>query len=109
MNDTTTTIQDLKDQFKQFVHERNWEQFHNHKSTSMNIVAEAAELMEIFMWVDNVGSQKVLEDNRQAVEDEVADIMFALFDFCNHSNIDITQAVAHKMVLTAQKYPPVSK
>ena len=109
MSDTTTTLAQLKDKFKQFVKERNWEQFHNPKSTSMNIVAEAAELMELFMWVESENSHTILDTKRQEVEDEVADIVFALFDFCNHTNIDITKAVEHKMALTAQKYPAQQK
>ena len=50
MNDSTTTIRQLKDAVAQFADERDWEQFHTEKNLSMSIAIEAAELMEHFQW-----------------------------------------------------------
>jgi dCTP diphosphatase len=105
MNDTITTLAMLKALIKDFVDEREWEQFHSPKNVSMNIVIEAAELMELFNWVDNEESKQELEIRRQAVELEVADIAFALLNLCMRYNIDLASALEHKIALNKKKYP----
>lgn len=104
MKDQKTSIQELKDKFRKFCHERNWEQFHTAKNLSMCIAAEAAELMEHFMWVSSEESVKLLEQNRQEVEHEVADVAFALLQFCNMHNIDLCSAVDAKLEELGQRY-----
>jgi dCTP diphosphatase len=103
--DTITTIQNLKDISQKFVQERSWQRYHDPKNLSMALVAEAAELMEIFLWTKNEQSYEVLEKNRNEVENEIADIAFVLVTFCQEYGIDLAQAFERKMLLTAQKYP----
>lgn len=105
MQDNTTTINDLKAVIKKFVEEREWEQYHSPKNLSMQIAAEAAELMELFLWVDSKESITAVEKNREAVEHEIADIAHAIICFCNRTNIDLAAAIEKKMALNAQKYP----
>ncbi|HZW60680.1 MAG TPA: nucleotide pyrophosphohydrolase [Candidatus Babeliales bacterium] len=105
MSDTTKTIAQLKAQVAAFVKERDWDQFHSPKNLSMNISIEAAELMEKFLWVDSKASFDALEDNRQEIEDELADVFLAILCFCNAANIDLAQAFEKKFVATAEKYP----
>ncbi|CAN5148982.1 nucleotide pyrophosphohydrolase [soil metagenome] len=105
MNDSTTTLNDLKLVMKKFVEERDWQQFHTPKNLAMNIAAEAAELMELFLWVDSADAPATLEKNRAAVEDEVADICCGLINFCLRNNIDIASAIEKKLVKNAAKYP----
>lgn len=103
--DNITTVENLKDKVKSFCEERDWQQYHTLKNLSMNISIEAAELMEIFLWVEDKDSMHVLEAKRQEVENEVADIAFCLLNFCLRSGIDLSAAMKHKMQLNAQKYP----
>ncbi len=105
MADTTTTLQNLKDLVEQFTKERDWQQFHTPKNVSMDIVGEAAELMEFFYWCESKESFEIVEKNRQKVEHEVADVAFTLLNFCNRTGIDLTKAFTEKMKLNAQKYP----
>jgi dCTP diphosphatase len=105
MNDTTTTIQQLKDQAAQFVQERDWAQFHAPKNISMAIAAEAAELMEKFLWLDGPASHQEVKDNRQEVENELADVVIAALMFANAADIDVARAIEYKMAEIARKYP----
>jgi len=50
MDDSSTTIKDLKDTVKKFCEDRDWDQFHNPKDLAIGIVTEASELLEIFRW-----------------------------------------------------------
>lgn len=49
MSDNTTTIATLKTSLNTFLDERDWHQFHNPRTNSMNISIEATELLEIFV------------------------------------------------------------
>lgn len=105
MNDRITTLATLKETVRQFVEEREWQQYHSPKNISMNIAIEASELMELFNWVDSEESKQELEIKREAVEQEVADIAFALLNFCMRYNIDLASALTHKIELNKERYP----
>ncbi len=104
MKDQKTTIQDLKDQFRKFVKDRDWEKFHTAKNLSMGISVEASELMEHFIWASSEESSQIFEKNRQEIENEVSDIAILLFQFCNMYNIDLTSATEHKLKELEERY-----
>jgi NTP pyrophosphatase (non-canonical NTP hydrolase) len=105
-NDTNTTLEQLRTQMAEFVKAREWNQFHTAKNLSMYVAVEAAELMEKFLWITTQEeAAKLLETNRQAIEEEVADVLAVLMAFANTCNIDITKAFIDKMAKNAKKYP----
>lgn len=105
MLDKKTTVNELKEKVKKFISERDWEQFHTAKNLAMAVSAEAAELMEFFIWADDNMLKNIVEKNRKEIENEVADVAFALLDFCMLTNIDLTKAMEEKLILNAIKYP----
>jgi len=105
MQDSTTTINDLKATIKKFVEERDWQQYHSPKNLSMQIAAEAAELMELLLWVESKESFAEVKKNKEAIEHEIADIAHGIICFCLQANIDLANALGKKMALNAQKYP----
>lgn len=105
ISDKTMTVSRLKGMVEQYINERDWKQFHTPKDASMAVVAEAAELMELFQWSENSHDSAVLRAKRQAVEDEAADVLAALLDFCIQANIDISSAFIKKMEKNKLKYP----
>ena len=107
MADATTTIADLREAWRRFVAERDWEQFHSPKNLVMGLAVEVAELMEHFLWVENEASRGVVRDpaTLAAVADEMADVAGYLLALTNALGIDLSDAVAAKMVKNARKYP----
>ena len=105
MADATTTVESLKNDVKKFVEDREWQQFHSPKNLSMALASEAAEVMDLFLWCDNAASYEELENRRQDVEDEIADVAVALLAFCVRHNIDLSKAIAHKRIEHERKYP----
>ncbi len=105
MTDTTTTLTVIKEKIKQFVEERDWQQYHTPKNLSMSLAVEASELMELFLWVEGEASKEVIQTKRDAVEQELADVGILLLNFCMRYNIDLAQAIENKLMLNAQKYP----
>lgn len=105
MSDDQATIQELKKTIAQFIHERDWEQFHSIKNVCMDLSVEANELMAIFNWVDDVQARQLLEAKRESIEEEVADVLAALLDFCNVCTIDLATAFEKKIKKNNTKYP----
>lgn len=105
MHDTTTCLAELKNKIKQFVEERDWQQYHTPKNLSMSLAVEASELMELFLWVEGEASKEVIVNKHKAVKEELADIGIILLNFCMRYNIDLAQAIENKLKLNAQKYP----
>ena len=62
----------IKKEIKDFVDERDWEQFHTPKNLSMALSVEASELLEIFQW------QKA-EEYKNATEEQKEMIMKSFF------------------------------
>lgn len=105
MTDNQTTVEQLKQLFATFVRERKWDTLTSAKDLSMDIISEATELMDLFIFVDERDLAQKLHQEREAVENNVADIAFALLNFCSTFNIDLSKAIEHKMVINAQKHP----
>lgn len=105
MNDKEVSIAQLKEKVAHFVQERDWNQFHSPKNLSMAIAAEAAELMEKFLWVEPRDSDAEVANNREEVEQEVADVFMYLLSFCNATGIDLAAACEQKLAQNAKKYP----
>jgi dCTP diphosphatase len=107
MRDASTTLQQIKDLMREFVRQREWEQFHDLKNLSMAIAVEAGELMDHFRWVDNKAAAEVMRDEQQArgVRHELADVLVLLAEFAEVAGIDMAGAVAEKMEINRRKYP----
>jgi NTP pyrophosphatase (non-canonical NTP hydrolase) len=107
MADDQTTIAELRKVVDRFVEERNWHQFHTPKNLSIALAIEAAELMEHFQWLDPQESRAIAHDDvkRAAAGEELADVICYALAMANELGIDVSQALADKMVKNAQKYP----
>lgn len=107
MTDATTNLQTIRNAVAQFARERDWEQFHAPKNLSMAIAAEAAELMEHYLWCSPQESATVSADEKKksAVAEELADIVILALQFANMTNIDVSAAISAKLASNAAKYP----
>lgn len=107
MNDRETSVAELRRIMADFVARRDWEPFHDVKNLSASIAIEAAELMEHFQWLRSEQLDEALEDGglRDAVRDELADILAYVLSFANQTGIDLSSALAAKMKKNEQKYP----
>ena len=71
----------------------------------MAIAAEAAELMEHFLWTDTTQVDEKMAQNRTEVEHELADIMYMVICMANAYKIDLTTIINRKYEINAKKYP----
>ena len=107
MPDATTTVAALKETMRRFIAERAWEPYHSPKNLVMALAVEAAELMEHFLWMNAEESRTLAQDpvRRAAIADELADVAGQVLNLCNVLGIDLSEALAAKMVKNAVKYP----
>jgi NTP pyrophosphatase (non-canonical NTP hydrolase) len=107
MPDSDTRIGELREAWAKFVTAREWDQFHSPKNLAMALAAEAAEVLEHFLWVDNDASRELMQDpaRREEVADEIADVTGVVLALCNALGLDLSDAVRRKMAKNELKYP----
>ena len=106
-NDQTTTVAELRELMRQFVRERDWEQFHNPKNLAMSLAIETGELMEHFQWLSLDAAAQLADDpqRKHEVGEEVADCLSYLLSLANAMDLDLSETMRAKMVRNAIKYP----
>jgi len=99
------SLEALRDRLRDFARERDWDQFHTPKNLSMALIAEAAELVEHFQWVDGDKSHLLEAKVRPSVEEEIADILIYLVRIADKLGIGLYAAAERKIAINARKYP----
>src|SRR5271155_4463706 len=107
LSDSTTTLAQLKERVLAFARERDWEQFHAPKNLSMALAAEAAELMEHFLWASAEESRSVALDpaKRAKIAEELADVVIYALEFANATGLDVAANIEAKIEANARRYP----
>ncbi len=112
MNDQDTCVADLKTAIAAFTSARRWEPFFSPKNLAMSIAIEAAELMEVFQWVDNAEATALAQasPHRDRMADELADVLIYCLTLANALELDVSTSITRKMDANGRKYPvePVS-
>ncbi len=98
-------LDELTNMIRDFCEERDWTQFHTPKDLAIGLVGESAELLELFRYQDTSESLETIASKREAVGDELADVLFHLLRFCDLYDFDLSQELKRKMVANAIKYP----
>jgi len=105
LTDSNTYIKDVKAKIEVFLKERDWEKFHTPKNLASSICIEAAELLEIFQWMNEEEEKKMNTKILQRVKEELADVTIYCLSMANNMNIDLTKAVLAKLSANENKYP----
>jgi len=109
MNDSSTTIQSLRDMMVTFVAERQWHKYHTPRNLAASVAVEAGELLELFQWLTPEEAQSRIKGDaafRVAVGEEMVDVIMYLMSLANAMNLDVSSAVEAKMEKNRRKYPP---
>jgi len=104
--DAFTNIEELKTLVRQFCEERDWCQFHDPKELAIGISTEAAELLEHFRFQspEQIREKMSNPKTREEISYELADIFFFILRFSQMEQIDLSDALRHKIKITAKKY-----
>ncbi len=91
MNENTQQL------IKDFVKERDWDQFHTPENLAKSIVIEAAELLQLFQWGSDVSIERISE--------EIADVIIYSQLFLKKMELDVNEIVQEKIQNNEIKYP----
>lgn len=83
---------------RNFVEERNWQQFHTDVNLAKSIVLEASEVLELFQWSNEC-------TNEEDLKDELADVLTYIIQLCDKKNYDMDEIINNKLDKTIKKYP----
>lgn len=90
-------MKELIEEIRLFSEQRNWLDSQTPENLAKSVSIEAAELLECFQWNN--------EYNRQAVQDELADVMIYCLQMVDRLQLDPEEIIRLKMVKNAIKYP----
>ena len=89
--------EELRGALRQFVAERNWQQFHTPENLAKSISIESSELLELFQWSE--------PSSIEEVKDELADVLTYCLLLADKYDLDIEKIVLEKLEKTKAKYP----
>lgn len=86
----------VRDAIRQFMEERDWQQFHTPENLAKSVSIEAAELLECFQWGDA---------DLESAKDELADVLTYCMLLADKLGLDPDTIVMDKLEKTREKYP----
>ena len=104
-NDADSDLIRLRELVRQFVDERDWDQFHTPKNLASALSVEAAELLEHFQCLQHGRLEELGPDKQVQGRHEMADVLVYLVRLADKLDVDLFAAVQEKMVLNREKYP----
>ena len=99
------SLQQLTRELRTFATAREWEPFHTPKNLAMAMIVEAAELVEHFQWLTPEQSLGLDAAKKEAVSQEIGDVLIYLTRLADMLGIDPVDAATRKMVINEAKYP----
>lgn len=88
-----------------FRDDRDWKQFHNPKDCAISLILEAGEVLEHFQWQSKEEMEIYIKQNKEAISEEIADVLYWVLLMSYDLNIDPIKALNKKIKKNEQKYP----
>jgi NTP pyrophosphatase (non-canonical NTP hydrolase) len=94
-------------ELRQFVVERDWDQFHDPKNLAMLLASEVGELVAEYRWVDNAKADEHSREPaaRARIAAELGDVGIAFLLLCQRIELDPLDAIATKLASNGVRYP----
>jgi len=98
-------MKELIERLREFTRARDWEQFHSPKNLAMALSVEAAEIMELFQWLEGSQSRSLSAEKLQRLREEIGDVQIYLINLADKFGIDPLEAAREKIQINEKKYP----
>jgi dCTP diphosphatase len=99
------SIAELTAEIQTFVDAREWRKFHNSKDLAVAIAAEAGELMQHFVWQQDDQIEQRIENRREEIASEIADVAILLFEFADNLGFKLGDVMQAKIANNDIRYP----
>jgi dCTP diphosphatase len=100
-------LTEIRDAAREFIAEREWQQFQDPKSILLALVGEVGELAELLQWLPaDVARDRLHEEPLHTrVSEEMADVLVYLVGLADQCGVDLGSAALTKIRGSADKYP----
>ncbi|MBI4134868.1 MAG: nucleotide pyrophosphohydrolase [Candidatus Sungbacteria bacterium] len=99
-------MNEFQKRIKKFSDERDWNKFYNPKDLLLGIVEEVGEIRNLVKWEqDPEKIKKVLEDNREELEDNIGDLYWFLAILANTNDVDLDKAIDTVITKNEKRFP----
>lgn len=97
----------MTEQVRDFCDDRGWRKYHTPKELAIGMATESSELLQLFRFMSDERIAEMFEDaeQRQAIEDEIADTLLFLLRFADLNEIDPPAALSSKLKRNGERYP----
>ena len=94
-------------QVRVFCDARDWRKYHTPKELAIGMATESSELLQLFRFMSDERIAEMFEDTeqRQVIEDEIADMLLFLLRFADLNRIDLPAALSSKLKRNGERYP----
>ncbi len=99
------TIRELTERLVEFRDARHWRKYHTPRNLLISLVAEIGELCEVLQWKDDSEILENIDNLRNPLEDELADVAIYLMLLANELGVDLEKAVLRKIKKNEERYP----
>ncbi len=93
------------DRLRRFRDARDWSRFHSPSHLAVAISVEAAEVLEHFLWVDPSDADSTAATNREALAEELADVLIYLIYLADRVGVDLWEAAERKIDRNERRFP----
>lgn len=94
----TARLRDFRDR-------RDWQQFHTPRNLAVSISIESGELLEQFQWVDDEGLEAHVEQHRETIGEELADVVIYAIQLADVLELSLADVIDSKIDLNESRYP----
>jgi dCTP diphosphatase len=107
MGEYPQTLAEIIEIVREFVRERDWDQYNLPLNLAVSMSIETGELLELFQWKTHEDVEVALKEEpfREELASEIADVLVYLLRVADTCGIDPTKAVIEKMKKNREKYP----
>lgn len=104
---TMDKLDAMTEQVRDFCDARDWRKYHTPKELAIGMATESSELLQLFRFMSDERIAEMFEETeqRQAIEDEVADTLLFLLRFADLNEIDLPAALSSKLKRNGERYP----
>ena len=98
-------MHEIQEHIKRFNDERMWSTPGSIKDLLLNLNEEIGEFWNIIKWVDVATQQKLINENKEEVENFIGDMVYLILKVAYLCDVDSQKAIAEVMAEYEQRFP----
>ncbi len=98
-------MQQTQDIIKKFNDERDWSNPSSVKDLLLNMTEEIGEMWHVIKWVDAETQQRLINENKEEVENFVGDMLYLILKISYLCEVDSKKAIQDVMVEYEKRFP----